>query len=89
MVAPRMFGKYTNNGFSLSVEYCKRGTFEADEGKLKEALQIFDEAINICPSNTIAYYNRATIKMDLGDIEGARRDFNLSRELIKINFLKD
>jgi Flp pilus assembly protein TadD len=81
MVAARMMGKYVDNGFSLSLEYCKRGTLKADEGKLTEALENFNKAIDLYPLNSIAYYNRATVRMDLGDIAGARNDFETSGAL--------
>jgi tetratricopeptide (TPR) repeat protein len=47
----------------------------ADEGNLKEALENFNKAIESNPNNFIAYFNRATIKIDLGDIDGAKKDF--------------
>jgi Flp pilus assembly protein TadD len=81
MVAPRIIGRYVDNGFSLSIEYCKRGTLLADEGRLAEALDNFNKAIDINPLNPIAYYNRATVRMDLGDIIGARTDFETSGTL--------
>ena len=47
----------------------------ADEGNLNEALENYNKAIEVNPENHIAYYNRATIKIDLGDLEGAKNDF--------------
>lgn len=61
--------------FNLSYDYCIRGTFMADEGNLEEALENFTKAIETNPNNHIAYFNRATIKIDLGDFDGARNDF--------------
>ena len=61
--------------FLLSKEYCKEGTLLADEGDLKEALENFNKAVEVDPFNPIAYFNRATVKVDMGDIEGARNDF--------------
>ena len=61
----------------LSIEYCVRGTILADEGNLEEALENFNKAIESNPNNHVAYFNRATVKIDLGDIEGARNDFFL------------
>lgn len=58
-----------------SHKLCVEGITLADDGKLSEALNMFTKAIETDPSNHIAYYNRATIKIDLGDIEGARNDF--------------
>lgn len=59
----------------LSYNYCVKGTLMADEGNLEEALENFNRAIETDPNNHIAYYNRATVKIDLGDIEGGRNDF--------------
>ena len=61
--------------FNLSHEYCIKGIFMADEGNLKEALENFNKAIETNPNNQVAYFNRATIKIDLGDLEGAKNDF--------------
>ena len=59
----------------MSIDYCIRGTILADEGNLEEALENFNKAIESNPNNHVAYFNRATVKIDLGDIEGARNDF--------------
>jgi tetratricopeptide (TPR) repeat protein len=48
----------------------------ADEGLLREALENFNKAIDTNPNNHIAFFNRATIKIDLGDLEGAKNDFH-------------
>jgi tetratricopeptide (TPR) repeat protein len=68
------YNSIENLSFS-SREYCIKGTLMADEGNLKEALENFNKAIEVNPNNHIAYYNRATVKIDLGDIEGGRNDF--------------
>jgi tetratricopeptide (TPR) repeat protein len=64
------------SGFlNLSHDYCLRGIFMADEGNLEEALENFNKAIETNPNNHVAYFNRATVKIDLGDIDGAKNDF--------------
>jgi len=68
-------GNSTAGLFNISKHYCIKGTIMADRGNLKEALKNFDKAIAANPNNHVAYYNRATIKIDLGDVEGARIDF--------------
>ena len=65
----------TTSYFRLSKYYCIKGTLMADEGNLNEALENYNKAIEVNPENHIAYYNRATIKIDLGDLEGAKNDF--------------
>jgi Flp pilus assembly protein TadD len=67
--------KSASSLINLSKHYCLEGTLMADEGNLNKALENFNKAIKANPQNHIAYYNRATIRMDLGDIEGARNDF--------------
>jgi len=68
----------------LSKDYCVKGILMADEGNLKEALENFNKAIESNPNNHVAYFNRATIKIDLGDIDGARNDF-FSFDRLRIN----
>jgi len=69
-------GFNTNQTFiHLSDNYCIKGTIMADRGMLKEALENFNKAIESNPGNHVAYFNRATIKIDLGDLEGAKNDF--------------
>jgi tetratricopeptide (TPR) repeat protein len=58
-----------------------KGTRSADNGKIKDALDEFSRAIKIFPLFSPAYFNRGTIKADLGDLEGAKSDFNKAREL--------
>jgi tetratricopeptide (TPR) repeat protein len=80
----------TNQGpvfFHISYDYCIKGTLMADEGKLEEALENFNKAIETDPNNHIAFYNRATIRIDLGDIEGARNDFRIF-DLIRSKLLR-
>jgi tetratricopeptide (TPR) repeat protein len=61
--------------FLLSKEYCNKGILLADEGDLKEAMENFNKTVEVDAANAIAYFNRATVKVDMGDIEGARNDF--------------
>jgi Flp pilus assembly protein TadD len=69
--------------FLLSKAYCIKGTFAADEGNFREALEYFNKAIEVDPSNHVTYFNRATIKVNMGDIEGARNDFYTCVKLMK------
>ena len=61
--------------------YNINGVSKADVGKYEEALNSFSKAIEINPDNFVSYFNRASIKMSLGDIEGARVDFKKSELL--------
>ena len=66
---------HSSNNFHQSNKFCKKGRM-ADGGLLKEALENFNKAIEVNPNNHIAFFNRATIKIDLGDLDGAKVDFN-------------
>ena len=59
------------------------GTKNADEGRLIEALNDFSQAIRYSPGNHIAYFNRGTIKADLGDYEGAKVDFAAASKIMQ------
>ena len=57
------------------------GTKCADEGRIKEALNNFTKAIELNPVYAVAFFNRGTIKADMGDFNGAKADFQKAREL--------
>jgi tetratricopeptide (TPR) repeat protein len=58
--------------------YNTEGIKKTDIGKFKEAVEFFTKAIELQPQDSVSYFNRATVKIDLGDIPGARLDFALS-----------
>jgi tetratricopeptide (TPR) repeat protein len=58
--------------------YNIEGVKRADKGKLKEAAECFTKAIELAPKDSISYFNRATVRMAIGNILGARSDFKLS-----------
>lgn len=51
---------------------------KADNGNYEEAITGFDEIIRLNPKDASPYFARATLKVRLGDIEGARQDFRMS-----------
>jgi tetratricopeptide (TPR) repeat protein len=59
------------------------GVEKADIGELEMAIRYFTEAIEIDPDDPRAYFNRATLKIKLGDIQGARNDFINAKRLTK------
>jgi len=59
------------------------GVEKADLGELETALRYFTEAIEIDPDDPRAYFSRATLKVKLGDIQGARNDFINANKLSK------
>jgi tetratricopeptide (TPR) repeat protein len=58
--------------------YNTEGVKKADVGMYKEAAEYFTKAIELEPEDSLSYFNRATVKINLGDIPGARIDFALS-----------
>ncbi len=58
--------------------YNTEGIKKTDLCKFKEAVEFFTKAIELTPKDSASYFNRATAKMDLGDIPGAQLDFELS-----------
>ncbi len=57
------------------------GVENADLGELGIAIRYFTEAISINPNDPRAYFNRATLLVKVGDIQGARSDFIRAEEL--------
>ena len=58
--------------------YNTKGVKKADEGKFNEAFECFTKAIELAPDDSMSYFNRATVKMNIGDLIGASSDFKLS-----------
>ena len=67
--------------------YNTKGVQKADKGKFKEAIKFFTKAIGLEPKDTQSYFNRATVKIDSGDIQGARADFVLAESCVPSNIL--
>lgn len=65
--------------------YNTKGVKKADEGKFREASDWFTQAIELAPDDSISYFNRATVKMNIGDFQGARSDFKLSESFRNIS----
>ena len=51
---------------------------KADSGNYEEAINDIDKIIRLNPDDASSYFARATLKVRLGDIEGARQDFKMS-----------
>lgn len=65
--------------------YNINGVNNADNGNYSEALEFFNKAIKINPNDAVSYFNRASVKMHLGDIKGARIDFKKAEKLQTTN----
>lgn len=61
--------------------YNLKGANNADDGKLNEALENFNKAVKLNPHYAAAFFNRATIKADLGDFDGAKEDFQRAKSI--------
>lgn len=59
--------------------YNTEGVKKADKCKFREALALFTKAVDLEPEDSLSYFNRATVKMNIGDIVGAKLDFILSQ----------
>ena len=57
------------------------GVEKADLGEIELAIRYFTEAIDVNPDDPKAYFNRATLLVKIGDIQGARSDFNNAQKL--------
>jgi protein O-mannosyl-transferase len=62
--------------------YVSWGGALANTGKLKEAMKLFDKAIDLDPNDASVYNNRGITKAMLGDTNGAITDFDMA---IKLN----
>ncbi len=58
--------------------YNTEGVKKADNGKFDEAVEYFSKAIELGLKDSLSYFNRATVKMNIGDLIGASSDFKLS-----------
>jgi tetratricopeptide (TPR) repeat protein len=57
------------------------GVEKADLGEIDAAIRYFTEAIAVNPDDPRAYFNRATLRVKTGDIQGARSDFSFAKKL--------
>ncbi len=51
---------------------------KADNGDFERAINEFSKIISLNPDDANSYFARATLKVRIGDIEGARHDFKMS-----------
>ncbi len=67
----RLSRKSQTHHFGYNIE----SGVNSDISNYLEALKYFNKAIEINHDNYVAYFNRANIRMKLGDFDGARVDF--------------
>ena len=60
------------------IFYNVAGIEKSERGQNEEAIEYLTRAIKLNPKDGISYFNRATLKVCIGDIKGARSDFKKS-----------
>jgi len=50
------------------------GVKKVDKGDFDNALDCFSRAIDLPPKDSVSYFNRASLRMYLGDLKGASSD---------------
>lgn len=76
----------SNNGWmdkprvnkNIQVNHNLLGINKADNEEYEDAIIEFTNVLSQNPYDVNAYFSRATLKVRIGDIEGARRDFKMS-----------
>lgn len=58
-----------------------KGVENADNSKFDEAVECFNRAIELEPADSLGYFNRATVLMQIGNFISARLDFKLADRL--------
>ena len=61
-----------------ATAFVAEGELLANEGKLNDALQLFNKAISMDPANGMAWFNRGVVLDSKGDIKGARQSFEIT-----------
>jgi Flp pilus assembly protein TadD len=56
------------------------GIEKADNGEYEDAIREFTKAIGLNPMDEKSYFHRATLRVRLGDLEGARADFKMAED---------
>ena len=64
-----------------SLVYNIIGVNQSDRRNYKDALELFTKAIKLNPKDSVAFFNRASIEMQLGLYKEARKDFEESAKL--------
>jgi len=78
--------KKSNLNEIMKLIYNIEGVKRADKGDFGDALEFFSKAIKLPPKDSTSYFNRASLRMYMGDVKGAKSDIKKleSRSLAKI-----
>lgn len=73
-----------NEQFKLVLNI--EGIKKADKGDFDSALEYFSKSIHLTPIDSVSYFNRAHVKLIIGDVKGAMSDIKSTQtnELTKI-----
>ena len=63
--------------------FYERGKVHLESKDYKEAISDFDKVISIDPLHSTAYFSRAQAKEELGDEDGAEKDYAKADELTR------
>ena len=63
---------------SIAYAYYNRALLRSEIGDVNNAIQDFDQVLEMNPDNILIYFNRGLLKMEIKDYEGAYNDFSQS-----------
>ncbi len=73
---------YSQTGCETASDLVTKALVEFYDNKNDmEAIKLLTKAIDMCPSNAFAYYNRGNIKLKMEDYRGAGYDFKEAIDL--------
>jgi Tfp pilus assembly protein PilF len=72
-----IFAVIQQNQFRRNRPLSVSANEKIDNGKYEEAINETTKAIHLNPKDVDSYFVRATLRIKVGDIEGARRDFRM------------
>ena len=72
-----IFAVIQQNQFRRNKLFGVSANEKIDNGKYEEAINDFTKAIHLNPKDVNSYFTRATLRVKIGDIEGARKDFRM------------
>ncbi len=77
--APPIFEKQTDPVILASLQLTEQGKLLLEQGKVDEAITVFERAINLSPANGLNYYYLAEALIATGDLPQAREWNNMAK----------
>lgn len=78
VISTKMLQQHIKPKVQNQVIHNVLGVEKADKGRYEDAFKAFTRAIELNSKDADAYFNRATLKVRIGDIKGASLDFKMS-----------